>query len=100
MSASLPPPCTIVVSSFVTTTLRAEQIERGVLELEADLLGDHLATCEDRDVLQHRLATIAEPGCLHGRAAERPADLVDHERGQGLTLDILGEHQDRLRSEE
>src|SRR4029453_9289226 len=31
-----------------------------VLELEAHLLGDHLATAEDRDVLEHALAAVAE----------------------------------------
>ena len=37
-----PAPSTIVVSSLVTTTLRAraEQVEADVLELQADLLGD------------------------------------------------------------
>ena len=38
----------------------AEQVERGVLELEADLFGDDLAAGEDGHVLQHRLAAIAE----------------------------------------
>src|SRR6202790_3973106 len=39
------------------TAQRAEL--RGV-QLEADLLADHLATGEDRDVLEHRLAAITE----------------------------------------
>ena len=34
--------------------------ELGVLEFETHLLGDHLATGEDRDVLEHALAAIAE----------------------------------------
>ena len=38
----------------------AEVLERDVLELEAELLGDRLAAGEDRDVLQHLLAAIAE----------------------------------------
>src|SRR5690606_14379235 len=36
----------------------AEQVEGGVLELEADLLGDDLAAGEDGDVLEHRLAAV------------------------------------------
>jgi hypothetical protein len=63
-----PPPSTMVVSSLVMTTLRgAEQVEGGVLELEADLLADDLATGEDGHVLQHRLAALAEAGALTAR---------------------------------
>src|SRR4029078_1606120 len=50
--------------------------ELRVLELEAHLLGDHLATGEDRDVLEHPLAAIAEAGRLDGDGLERAAELV------------------------
>src|SRR5439155_2871455 len=50
---------------------RSQQIHRGVLELEADLLGDDLPAREDRDVLDHGLATGPEPRSLDGRARER-----------------------------
>ena len=75
---------------------RAEQVEGGVLELEADLLGDDLATGEDGHVLQHRLAALAEAGGLDGHRVERAADLVDHEGGEGLALDVLGDDHQRL----
>ena len=71
----------------------AQQVERDVLELEADLLGDDLATGEDGDVLQHRLAALAEAGGLDGDRLERAADLVDDERGERLALDVLGDDQ-------
>ena len=74
----------------------AEQVERGVLELEADLLGDDLAAGEDGHVLQHRLAAIAEAGGLDGHRVERATDLVHDEGGQGLALDVLGDDQERL----
>src|SRR5205085_6528230 len=67
----------------------AEQVERGVLQLEADLFGDDLTTGENGHVLQHRLAALAEARGLHGRRLERAADLVDDERGERLALDIL-----------
>src|SRR5439155_20098194 len=38
----------------------AEVVQRRVLELEADGLGDDLAAGQDRDVLQHRLAAVTE----------------------------------------
>ena len=37
-----------------------------------------------------------KPGSLDGHGAERAADLVDHEGGQGLALDVLGDDQQRL----
>src|SRR5690606_12448772 len=36
----------------------AEHVERHVLELDAEVLGDDLAAGEDRDVLEHGLAAI------------------------------------------
>ena len=87
-----------MVSSLVTTTLRARPSRSSVdvLELEADLLGDDLAAGEDGDVLEHGLAALAEAGGLDGHRVERAADLVDDERGQGLALDVLGDDQQRL----
>ena len=38
----------------------AEHVERHVLELDAEVFGDRLAAGQDGDVLQHRLAAIAE----------------------------------------
>ena len=73
----------------------AEQVERDVLELEADLFADDLATGEDGHVLQHRLAALAEAGGLDGGRLERAADLVDDERGEGLALDVLGDDHER-----
>ena len=73
----------------------AELRDLRVLELEAHLLGDDLAAGEDRDVLEHALAAVAEARGLHGDAGEGAAQLVDDERGQGLALDVLGDDQQR-----
>ena len=40
--------------------------QRDLLERQADFLGDDLAAGQDRDVLEHRLATIAEARRLDG----------------------------------
>ena len=63
-----PAPSMIVVVSLSTTTLAgvAELRELRVLELEAHLLGDHLGAGEDRDVLEHPLAAVAEARRLDG----------------------------------
>jgi hypothetical protein len=76
---------------------RAQQVERGVLQLEAHVLADDLAAGQDGDVGQHGLAALAEPGGLDRHRAEGAADLVDHQRGQGLALDVLGDDHERLR---
>jgi hypothetical protein len=74
----------------------AELRELRVLELEAHLLGDDLATGEDGDVLEHALAAVTEAGGLDGHAGEGAAQLVHHEGREGLALDVLGDDQQRL----
>ena len=73
----------------------AEHGEGDVLELDAEVFGDDLTAGQDRDVLQHRLAAIAEARRLDGRDLEAAAELVDDERGQRLALDVLGDDQQR-----
>ena len=88
----------MVVSSLVMMTrflALTEQIQRGVLELEPDFLADDLTTGEDGDVLQHGLATLAEARGLDGCRLERATDLVDDQRGESLTLDVLSDDHQR-----
>src|SRR6185437_4777111 len=74
----------------------AEHVEGYALELDAELLADQLALGEDRDVLEHRLAAIAEAGSLHRRDLEATAQLVDDQGGQRLALDVLGDDEEGL----
>ena len=73
-----------------------EVLDRDVLELEAELFGDDLAAREDRHVLQHRLAAIAEAGCLNSTDVDRAADLVHDERGKGFTINVFRNEQKGL----
>ena len=68
-----------VVLCHDDATGAAELRELRVLELEAHLLGDHLAASEDRDVLEHALAAIAEARRLDRDAGEGAAELVHDE---------------------
>ena len=88
----------IVVLSLSTVMrfARPRSVEREVLELEAEILGDRLATRERRDVLQHRLAAVAEARRLDGADLERATELVDDERRERLTIDVLGDDEERL----
>ena len=74
----------------------AELRELRVLELEAHLLGDHLAAGEDRDVLEHPLAAVTEARRLDGDGGEHATELVDDERRERLALDVLGDDEQRL----
>ncbi len=77
-------------------TGRAEHLEADLVELEADLGGDDLATGEGRDVLHHRLAAVTEGRGLDRDGVERAADLVDDQGRQRLAVDVLGEDEQRL----
>src|SRR5712664_3469268 len=74
----------------------AQVLQRHGLQLDAEILGDQTATREDSDVLQHGLAAVAEARRLHRGGVERAAQLVDHQGGQRLTLDFLGDDEQGL----
>ncbi len=74
----------------------AEHVQTGLVELEADLLGDDGRTGEGGDVAEHGLAAVAEARGLHRDGVEGAADLVDDEGGERLALDVLGDDQERL----
>ena len=61
----------------------------------AEFLGDHGTAGEDRDVLEHGLAAIAEARRLHRRDLEAAAQLVDDQGRQRLAVDVLGDDEDR-----
>ena len=65
----------------------AQHVQGHVLELDAEILADLLAGGQDGDVLEHRLAAIAEARRLDGRDLEPAAQLVDDQGGQRLALD-------------
>src|SRR5262249_49006850 len=53
----------------------ADHVEGDILELDAEILADHLPARQDRDVLEHGLAAIAEARRLHRRDLEAAAQL-------------------------
>ena len=71
-------------------------LQLDVLELDAQVLADELAAGEDGDVAQHGLAAVAEARGLDRADVQHAAQLVDHQRRQGLALDVLGDDQQRL----
>ena len=75
----------------------AEVGDLRVLELAAHVLGDEGAAGEDGDVLEDRLAAVAEARGLDGERVDRAAQLVDDERGERLAVDVVGDDDDVLR---
>src|SRR5262249_4745668 len=73
----------------------AKVAELDALELDAQVLEDGLAPGQYGDVLEHGLAAVAVAGGLDGAALEGAADLVDDQRGQRLTLDLLADDEQR-----
>src|ERR1017187_10162877 len=74
----------------------AQHVDGDVLELDAEIFRDRLAAGQDRDVLQHGLAAIAEARSLDGRDLQTTAQLVDDQRGECLAFDVLSHDQQRL----
>ena len=98
ISSSEPWPSTIVVSSLLRDdpARPAEIVERGVLELLAELLGDDLAAGQDGDVAEHLLAAVAEARRLDRQDVQDAAQLVDDQRAQRLAVDVLGDDDQLL----
>ena len=74
----------------------AQVVEANLLQRQPDFLGDHRAAGQDGDVFQHGLAPVAEPRRLDARHLDGAAHVVDHQGGQGLAFDVLGDNQHGL----
>src|SRR5687768_8355330 len=73
----------------------AQHVDGDALQLDAEVFGDDLAAGEDRNVLQHRLAAIAEARRLHRRDLESAAQLVDDQGRQRLAFHVLSDDEER-----
>src|SRR5271170_3255563 len=74
----------------------AQLFDLHVLEFDAEILRDGLATGQLGDVFQHRLAAIAETRSFDRGDLQRAAQLVDHQRREGLAVYVLRDDHQRL----
>ena len=74
----------------------AQLLEFHVFQFDPEILADERASREDRDVAEHRLATIAKSWSFHGTDIEDATQLVYHQSSQRLALDILRDNQQWL----
>ena len=75
---------------------RTQDVEADLAQQQADIGVDHLRTGHDCQVLQERLATVAEERRLDCNGLQRLADGVDDQGGQHLPFDVLGHDQQRF----
>ena len=74
--------------------LALAQVGQGhLLQAQAHFFSDDLAACQDGDVFQHGLATVAEARSLHSHHLQDAADGVHHQRSQGFAFDVFGNDQ-------
>ena len=71
----------------------AEVAGADLVELDAQVLHDRVRAGDGGDVEQHLLAPVAVAGGLDRADLEHPAQLVDHQGGEGLVLDVLGDDE-------
>src|SRR6185437_10858600 len=65
-------------------------------ELDAEVFRDRLAASQDRDVLQHGLAAIAEARRLHGRDLQTAAQTVHDQGRKRFAFDVFRDNHKRL----
>src|SRR6185436_13350865 len=74
----------------------AEIFEFDALEFDTEILADDFATGENRDVFEHRLATIAKSWSLNGSDVQRAAQLVHNESRERFAFDIFRDDKHRF----
>src|SRR5437879_2235266 len=73
-----------------------EHGECDVLELDAEIFRDRLTTGQNRDVLQHGLAAIAEARSLDGRDLQTTAETVHDKGSERFAFDVFSDDDQRL----
>src|SRR6266702_206313 len=73
-----------------------EHGERDILHLDAEIFRDRLTAGQHCDVLQHRLAAIAEARSLHSGNLEAATQTVDDEGGESFAFDVFRDNYKRL----
>jgi hypothetical protein len=72
-----------------------EVLGADLLKRDAQLIGQACRSGQDCDVLEVGLTPLSETRGLDRADVEDALELVDHEGGEGLTLDVLGDDEER-----
>jgi hypothetical protein len=79
----------------MVTRFARPRFQRKVFKLDPKVLGKTTATGKHRDVLERRLASVAEAGCFHCGSLERTPQLVYHEGRERFAFDVLSNNEQR-----
>ena len=71
----------------------AQHLDGSILQLIAQIGGDHGAAGQGCDILQHFLAAVAKAGSLDSADVQGAAQAVDDQSGQSLALNVLSHDQ-------
>ncbi|GAK50203.1 hypothetical protein U14_01430 [Candidatus Moduliflexus flocculans] len=74
----------------------AEVVQRDAVELDAKIIGNHLAVGQNGNVFQHRFAAVAEARRFHGGHIQRAAQFVDHEGRQRFAFHVFRDNHERF----
>ena len=98
MSACLPPPSTIVVASLSTVIFLARPSCSSVRFSSFMPRSSLISVPPVRTAMSPSMALrrSPKPGAFTAQTLQHAAELVDHQRRQGLALDVLGDDQQRL----
>src|SRR5262249_50288894 len=67
-----------------------------IFELDPKVFRDQLAARQDCNILQHGLAAVPEARGLYSRNFQTATQFVDHQGGDRLAFDVLGDNHERL----
>ena len=81
--------------SIVIFLARPRSSNLNAFQLHAEIFSDGLAAGQNRDVLQHGLATIAKARSFHCANLQRAAQFVHDQSGQCFAFNIFGDDQQR-----
>ena len=71
----------------------AKLIQLRLFQIQTEFFRNHLAACEDCNILKHCFSSVAIAGCLDCNYVEGSAQLVNDQCGKSLALDILRDDQ-------
>ena len=75
-----------------------ELVDLGLLDVETKLLGDNFAACQDSDILQHFLTSVAKARSFDSYAYEYASQLVQNDVCQSVALNVFSDDDELLAS--
>ena len=85
-----------VVLVNLNLTSVTELINCGFLEFKTEFVADYFAACEDSDITEHFLTSVAKARSLYCNAGECAAELVEHESCKSFAFNVFCDDEELL----